>query len=103
MYLDAVIVVALIIFAICWFRRFSKLVYAFGIIDIFLRLLHFISSIIGIKGFYKWVKNIFPMSIPDIMDKYTSGIVYDILIWIYAGLMVFFLFYSIRSFIRKKG
>ena len=102
MYLDVVIVLALIIFAVCWFRRFSKLVYAFGIIDIFLRLLHFISSNLGIKEFSKWVKSIFPKSIPAIIGNYSSGVIYTILLWIYIVLMVFFLGYTIRTFIRKK-
>ena len=46
MYLDVVIVVALIIFAICWFRRFSKFVYAWAIIDMFLRLVHFLAELL---------------------------------------------------------
>lgn len=102
MYLDAIIVVALILVAFCWFRRFSKFVYAFAIIDIFLRLLNYIANNIGIKGFDKWVNNIFPNSIPAIINNYTNGIVSTVLIWIYIGLMVIFLFYVIRTFVRKK-
>ncbi|MBE6139844.1 MAG: hypothetical protein E7174_05065 [Firmicutes bacterium] len=102
MYLDAIIVVALIIVAFCWFRRFSKFVYAFAIIDIFLRLLNYIANNIGIKGFAKWVNGIFPNSIPAIINNYTNGIVCTVLEWIYIGLMVFFLFYVIRAFIRKR-
>ena len=102
MYLDAVIVVALVIFAVCWFRRFSKLVYAFAIIDLFLRLLDFVANNIGIKGFAKWVNRYFPDSIPAIIGKYSNGILYTILLWVYIVLMIFFLGYSIRAFIRKK-
>ena len=102
MYLDAIIVVALIIVSFCWFRRFSKFIYAVGIIDIFLRLLNFHANNLGIKGFDKWVNNIFPNSIPDIINNYTNGIVCTIITWIYVGLMVFFLFYVVRTFIRKK-
>ena len=102
MYIDAIIVVALVIFAVCWFRRFSKLVYAFGIIDIFLRLLHFIANNIGIKAFARWANKYFPASIPAIIDKYSSGVLYTILLWVYIVIMVFFLGYTIRTFIRKK-
>ena len=102
MYLDAIIVVALILVAFCWFRRFSKFVYAFAIIDLFLRLLNYIANNIGIKGFDKWVNSIFPNSIPAIINNYTNGIVSTVLIWIYIGLMVIFLFYVIRTFVRKK-
>ena len=90
MYLDVVIVLALIVLAFCWFRTFSKTVYAIAIIDIFLRLLHYISANVGIPGFYSWVRSIFPSSIPDI------------LMWVYVFFMVVFLFYVTRTFIRKK-
>ena len=102
MYLDAVIILALIIFASCWFRTFSKTVYAVAIIDIFLRLLNYISANIGIKGFHTWVVNIFPGSIPDLLDRYMNGLLLTIFIWIYVGLMVIFLFYVTRTFIRKR-
>ena len=102
MYLDMVIVIALVIFAICWFRSFSKSVYAFAIIDIFLRLIHYIALNLHIKEFTRWVNNIFPKSIPAIIDKYTDGVLFTILIWVYIVIMVFFLGYTIRVFIRKK-
>ena len=51
MYLDVVIVIALIIFAVCWFRRFSKFVYAFSIIYLFFRLIHFIAENLKIHEF----------------------------------------------------
>ena len=102
MYVDAIIIVALIIFAFCWFRRFSKMVYAVGIIDIFLRLINYISANIGIPGFKSWVRGIFPSSIPGLLDRYMDGILLTIFVWIYVFFMVVFLFYSTRTFIRKK-
>lgn len=102
MYLDAVIVIALVIVAVCWFRSFPKMVYAFAIIDLFLRLLNYIANNIGIKEFAHWVNRIFPNSIPSIISKYSNGILQDILVWVYIAIMVFFLFYTIRVFIRKK-
>ncbi len=102
MYIDAIIVVALIIVAFCWFRRFSKTVYAVAIIDIFLRLLNYISTNIGIPGFNDWVKSIFPESIPGLLNNYMSGIFLTIFVWIYVILMSAFLFYVIRTFIRKR-
>ena len=59
MYIDAIVVIALIIVAFCWFRKFSKMVYAIAIIDIFLRLINYISSNIGIPGFSGWVNKLF--------------------------------------------
>ena len=102
MYIDAIIVVALIIVAFCWFRRFNKMVYAVAIIDIFLRLITYISTNIGIPGFNKWVKAIFPGSIPDLLNNYMSGIFLTVFVWIYVFFMCVFLFYIIRAFIRKR-
>lgn len=102
MYIDLIIVVVLIILAFCWFRKFSKTVYAVAIIDIFLRLINYISANIGIKGFHSWVSSIFPESIPGLLDNYMSGIVLIVFVWIYVALMVVFLFYVTRTFIRKK-
>ena len=102
MYIDVIIVVALILVAFCWFRRFSKMVYAIAIIDIFLRLIHYISANIGIQGFNGWVKAIFPSSIPGLLDNYMDGILLTVFVWIYVALMVVFLFYIVRTFIRKK-
>ena len=95
-------VVVLIIVSFAWFRRFSKPVYAIAIIDIFFRLIHFISKNIGIPGFHKSVKLIFPSSIPDMFSNYMKGTVLNIFVWIYVVFMIIFLFYTVRSFIRKK-
>lgn len=102
MYIDVIIVIALIIVSFCWFRRFSKMVYAVAIIDIFLRLMHYISANIGIPGFNGWVRSIFPSSIPGLLDTYMNGVLLTIFIWIYVFLMVVFLFYVTRTFIRKR-
>ena len=102
MYIDAIIIVALIIVAFCWFRKFSKMVYAVAIIDIFLRLINYISSNIGISGFNGWVTSLFPNSMPGLLDKYMDGILLTVFVWIYVCLMVVFLFYVTRTFIRKR-
>ena len=102
MYLDLVIVLVLVIISFCWFRSFSKTVYAVAMIDIFLRLLHYISANIGIPGFHTWAKRLFPESIPTLLARYMNGTLLTVFIWIYVVLMVIFLFYITRTFIRKK-
>ena len=102
MYIDLIIVVVLIIIAFAWFRRFSKTVYAVAILDIFFRLIHHISENIGIPGFEGWVDRIFPTSIPGMLARYMNGILLIIFVWIYICLMVVFLFYVTRTFIRKR-
>lgn len=102
MYIDLIIVAVLIIVAFAWFRRFSKTVYAIAIIDIFFRLVHYVSSNIGIPGFHSWVKRLFPKSIPGLLANYMSGTVLIVFEWIYVGFMIVFLFYVVRAFLRKK-
>lgn len=102
MYIDLIIILVLIIISFCWFRSFSKTVYAVAMIDIFLRLITYISANIGIPGFHSWVKSIFPGSIPALFARYMNGILLTIFVWIYVALMVVFLFYVTRTFIRKK-
>ena len=102
MYIDLILVIVLIIVAFAWFRRFSKIVYAVAIIDLFLRLIYYISANIGIPGFYSWVSQVFPESIPALLARYMNGILLTVFVWIYVGLMVIFLFYVMRTFLRKK-
>ena len=102
MYIDLIIVTVLIIVSFAWFRRFSKMVYAVAIMDILFRLIHYISKNIGIPGFNGWVKAIFPKSIPALLSNYMRGTLLAVFEWIYVGLMVVFLFYIIRTFLRKK-
>ncbi len=102
MYIDAIIIIALVLIALCWFRSFSKFIYAFAIIDLFLRLIDFIANNIGIKGFAYWVNSTFPNSIKAIIEAYTRGLLCTVLVWIYIAFMVVFLFYTCRVFIRKK-
>ena len=102
MYIDLIIVLVLIIVAFAWFRRFSKFVYSVAIIDLFLRLIYHVSQNIGIPGFDKWVESIFPQSIPALLDNYFDGTLLAVFIWIYVAIMIVFLFYTIRAFVRKK-
>lgn len=102
MYLDVIIVLAIVIFVFCWFRKFSKFVEAWAIVDIFLRILHFVANNIGIPEFANWENKTLPSSIPGIISNYCSGGIEFILIWIYVILMAIFLYYTIYRLIKKK-
>ncbi len=98
MYIDLVVVVLILLLVILLFRRFSSFVYAMAIIDIFLRLMYFLR----IKVPLKELGNIFPDDIPAIFEKYTNGVVLDILLWIYAFVYACFLVYIVNYFLHKK-
>ena len=73
-----------------------------AIVDIFLRIFHFLIVNIEIKGISEYIEKYLPVSIPDIIENYTSDMLYDILIWIYVIIMAIFLGYTIKHFIYKK-
>lgn len=98
MYIDLIILIVLLVAVIVVFRRFSSFVYAMAIVDIFLRIMYFLR----IKVPLKELENIFPSDIPDILAKYTSDILLDILLWAYVALYACFLVYIINYFIHKK-
>lgn len=100
--MDLAIILILIILTIIFMRKFSNIVYLICIIDIFLRLLHNLEKMRGVREFSILVNKYFHNSILDIASSYTSGIFYTIISWVIFGIYVVFLFYVIRTFFRKK-
>lgn len=101
MYIDAIIVLCLLVAVIFVFRRFSSFVYAVAIIDIFLRILSFVKDN-SVPELHNLIAKYFPESIPSIMDTYTNGILFTILMWIYVIIFTIFLFYITKYFIYKR-
>lgn len=100
--MDAFLVLVIIIFSICWFRKFSKVVYAIASIDILLRICNFLAHNINIKELAIFFDKYFADSIPAVIAKYANDSLYLILVWAYVIVMIVFLFYTIRTFIRKR-
>ena len=98
MYIDVIIVGLILLAVVVLFRKFSSFVYATAIIDITLRILCFLKVKVPLKE----LGNIFPGSIPAIFEKYTKGIVLDLLLWAYVFIYVCFLVYITNYFIHKK-
>ena len=98
MYVDLIVVVLLLLLVVILFKKFSSFVYAFAIIDIFLRILCFLK----IKVPLRELGNLFPESIPAIFEKYTKDIVLDLLLWMYAFIYTCFLVYITSYFIKKR-
>lgn len=100
--MDLIIILLLVILTIIFFRRFSNVVYAICIIDIFLRILNRLDLLLGIPEYSNLVNKYFHDSILDIIVSYTSGIIYTIFVWILLFIYVVFLFYVTRTFFKKK-
>ena len=99
--MDAIIFLILLIVVIFFFKRFSNTVFFIAIFDILLRILTFLRD-----NTFKEVKvflgKYFPENIPDIIGKYTEGTFYTLLVWLYVILMICFLVYVIKIFIKRK-
>lgn len=100
--MDLVILLVLIALVIFFFKRFSNVIYCLGIIDIFLRIVTFIKVQLLKGEIYVFINKYFPASIPKIIENYSSGLLYTILLWLYVAGMIIFEFYLIRNFFRRK-
>ena len=101
--MDAFIILILVIVIICWacYRRsISTAAYGIAALDIFLRIIDFISKNIGKNEISRFFSK-FPNSILSVADHYTNGTVYLILAWSFVILMIYFLVLTIISFIKK--
>jgi len=99
--MDAIIFIILLLVVIFFFKRLSNTVFFIAIVDIALRILTFIkyNTFKEIKTF---IGRYFPENIPHIISKYAKGDLYTILVWIYVILMIIFLYYVVRIFIKRK-
>ena len=97
-----VILIILIAAVIFFFRDFKSFVYLIGILEIFFKLVHFISVKLGSVEFTKLVNEYIPDSIISIMNEYAKGIFLDILIWGLVLVMCWFLYYLIVYLFKKK-
>ena len=100
--MDAIIIIAIILFVAFYYRKVDKIVAGVAIVDIFLRIFHYLVVNIEINGISEHIEKYLPESIPAIIEHYTSDIICDILIWVYVIIMAIFLGYTIRNFIKKK-
>ena len=96
-----VLVVSIILVGI-FFKDFKSVVYFLGIIEIFFRLAHRIESLLEIKGFSYFVSKYIPISLEEVINTYSSGILNTVLIWILVLLFIYFEWYLIKYWLKKK-
>lgn len=98
-----ILIILLIIAVVLIFhkRTFSGFIYTVIVIDLFLRIIDFIKDNLAKNELYALLDYL-PGSIPDIIVKYTNGILSTILIWLIVICYIIFEYYSIRILIKKK-
>lgn len=84
------------------FKKFSSFVYYIAMVDIFLRILAFISSNLPLKFLSNFLDTYFPKSVSNIIEIYSSGIFETVFIWLLLIIYCIFVFYIARTFFKKK-
>ena len=104
MYIDIIVFTVLLVLTLIFYkkRKVQGLIFYIGAFDTLIRVVYLVLMHLPIKSIAKMVDEYLPSSIVGMISKYTNGIVETILIWIYVGLMICFLYFIIKIFINKK-
>ena len=100
--MDLAILIILLAVVVFFFKRFSAFIYFIAVADMFLRILTFIKLNVNVPELYTLINKYIPESIPAIIDRYTNGIIFTIIMWIYVIIYCIFLFYSTRILFKKN-
>jgi len=101
--MEAVIVLILVILIVCWAcykRRIIKAVYGIAALEIILQLFNLIANNIGENAVSKFMLS-FPESLMAVAYEHTNTIIYKGLVWLFVGLMLIFLFETIKTLHKK--
>ena len=104
MYIDLIVLIILIIVVLMFFKRFSSFVFLMAIVEITLRILTFIKDNIGVKDIRNIISKYLPENMFAIINRYTeNGSLFNVILkWAFVIIMIFFLVYIIKIFIKKK-
>lgn len=104
MYIDLIVLIILMIVVLMFFKRFSSFVFLMAIIEITLRILTFIKNNIGVKDIRNLIGKYVPENMFAIINRYTeNGSIFNIILkWAFVIIMVFFLVYIFKIFLKKK-
>lgn len=94
--MDLAVLLILIIIVVLVLKDVKWVTYLIGIVEIFLRLIHYIGDNLKIASLNNFINEYFPTSIFAIIGKYSSGVVYDILSWVPVLFLIWFLIYLVK-------
>lgn len=94
--MDLAVLLILIIIVVLVLKDVKWVTYLIGIVEIFLRLIHYIGDSLKIASLNNFINEYFPTSIFAIIGKYSSGVVYDILSWVLVLFLIWFLIYLVK-------
>ena len=94
--MDLAVLLILIIIVVLVLKDVKWVTYLIGIVEIFLRLIHYIGDNLKIASLNNFINEYFPTSFFAIIVKYSSGVVYDILSWVLVLFLIWFLIYLVK-------
>ena len=94
--MDLAVLLILIIIVVLVLKDVKWVTYLIGLVEIFLRLIHYIGDSLKIASLNNFINEYFPTSIFAIIGKYSSGVVYDILSWVLVLFLIWFLIYLVK-------
>ena len=100
--MDLIIILILIIVVAFIYKDFKSVVYFIGIMDIFFHIVHAIVTRLKIASLTKFVNRYLPASFISVLGNYSSGLLYEIFVWIMILFFCIFEFFLIKSFIKHK-
>ena len=102
MYIDAIVLLIILVLVATSFKRYYSFAFIVAIIDISLRIINFIKINTPLSNITLFMNKYLPDSIFAIIDKYTKGILNTSLKWVFVVIMGTFLYYIIKIFIKRK-
>ena len=98
--MDLIIFMAILGCVVFFIKGLDNIVFSIGVIDIFLRIVDWFKPKLGSGEIYQFLVTYFPGSVLEICDKYTNGIVFDVLTWVYIVIYIIFEGYLIKAMFR---
>ena len=102
MYVDLIIFIALLVLVFVYSKYMQNYIFGIAMIDVFFRILKFLKNNIPISGIKGYISEYVPESIPSLIYKYTNDTISILLIWAYVIVMLIFLYFIIKIFIKRK-
>ena len=100
--MDLIVILVLIAIVVIIRRDFKSFVYSLGVIEIFFRVIHFIARNLNIVELSNFIDKYVPSSIISIFRTYSSGLILDILSWIFVIFMGVLDYYLLKYLIKRK-
>lgn len=100
--MDLIVLLVLMAVVVVLFKDTKCLVYFLGIVEIFFQVITYFGNHIGIVEVKNFIDTYIPSSILEIIGRYSTGLFYDILSWLFVGSFLLLDYYLIKYCFKRK-